>query len=101
MVSGIVGLLGRTLGEDDPDLVSTSPPISGLSAPTLAQLEASLVNIATNARDAMPNGGRLMIATANRHLDADYAAGHAELTPGDYAMIEKTGAIPAPASRPI
>jgi PAS domain S-box-containing protein len=87
MVSGIVGLLGRTLGEDIPISLDLAADIWPVRVDP-AQLEASLVNLATNARDAMPNGGRLMIATANRHLDADYTAGHAELTPGDYAMIE-------------
>jgi PAS domain S-box-containing protein len=87
MVSGIVGLLGRTLGEDIPISLDLAADIWPVRADP-AQIEASLVNLATNARDAMPDGGRLMIATANRHLDADYAAGHDELTPGDYAMIE-------------
>ncbi len=87
MVSGIVGLLGRTLGENIPISLELAPDIWPVRVDP-AQLEASLVNLATNARDAMPDGGRLMIATANRHLDADYAAGHAELTAGDYAMIE-------------
>ena len=48
------------------------------------------MNLATNARDAMPKGGRLLISTGNRHLDADYAAVYAELVPGDYTMIEVT-----------
>ncbi|HEX3882815.1 MAG TPA: PAS domain-containing protein [Stellaceae bacterium] len=87
MVSGIVGLLGRTLGENIPISLELSPDIWPVRADP-AQIEASLVNLATNARDAMPGGGRLMIATANRHLDADYTACHSELAPGDYAMIE-------------
>jgi CheY-like chemotaxis protein len=54
------------------------------------QFETAVTNLATNARDAMPGGGRLTIGTGNRHLDADYAAGHPELSPGDYVMIEVT-----------
>ena len=87
LVTTTVGLLQRTLGERIPiatRLVDDLWPV--LVDP--AQLEASLVNLATNARDAMPRGGQLTIATANRALDGDYAAGHAELVPGDYAMIE-------------
>jgi PAS domain S-box-containing protein len=87
MVSGIAGMLARTLGEDIPISLDLAAEVWPVRADP-AQIEASLVNLATNARDAMPNGGRLIIATANRRLDADYAAGHAELAPGDYAMIE-------------
>jgi PAS domain S-box-containing protein len=56
------------------------------------QLGAALTNLATNARDAMPGGGTLLIATGRRHLDADYVASHAEVTAGDYAVIEVTDA---------
>jgi PAS domain S-box-containing protein len=87
LVSNIVGLLQRTLGEQIPIRVDFAPDLWPVLVDP-AQLESSLVNLATNARDAMPRGGQLMIATANRALDADYASLHAELAPGDYVMIE-------------
>jgi CheY-like chemotaxis protein len=87
MVAGIAGLLGRTLGEHIPISLNLADDIWPVRADP-AQLEAALVNLATNARDAMPGGGRLIIATGNRQLDEDYAATHAELTPGDYVLIE-------------
>ncbi len=87
LVSGITRLLSRTLGEDIEISLDLSPAVWPIVIDP-AQLESSLTNLATNARDAMPNGGRLMVVTTNRCLDADYAAQHTEIVPGGYVMIE-------------
>ena len=87
LVGDTVKLLRRVLGEDVEitfDLADGLWPV--VADP--AQLEAALTNLANNARDAMPSGGRLMLATRNRHLDPDYAAAHPDVAAGDYAMIE-------------
>ncbi len=87
LVGGMMTLLRRLLGED---IEITLDLADGVWTAVVdpAQLEASITNLATNARDAMPRGGRIAIATSNRHLDADYAAAHAGAVPGEYAMIE-------------
>jgi PAS domain S-box-containing protein len=87
LVSGITWLLSRTLGEDIEISLDLSPDVWPVGIDP-AQLESSLTNLATNARDAMPNGGRLMVVTRNRCLDADYAAQHPDVAAGGYVMVE-------------
>jgi len=89
-VNGVVGdveqLLRRTLGEHvelDSMLAADLHPV--LIDP--GQLEQILVNLAVNARDAMPDGGRLQIDTANVAVDAEYAASRPELTPGPHVRL--------------
>lgn len=82
-------LLRRTLGEH----VEIDLKLADRLWPALAdigQVENSLLNLAINARDAMPEGGKLTIETGNVHLDDDYASSNAEVAPGDYVMMAVT-----------
>jgi signal transduction histidine kinase len=64
-------------GADDLWTVETDP----------VQLETAILNLAVNARDAMPAGGKVTIATSNSFLDEDYCREHEELVPGQYVQI--------------
>jgi PAS domain S-box-containing protein len=87
LVANTMQLIARTLGGN---LTIDVRPADGLWPVRVdaAQLESALINIAINARDAMPGGGRLLIETRNACLDADYAAHQSDVAPGDYASIE-------------
>ncbi len=86
VVEGIVPMLRRLLGEHIA-LVTHAPPDLGHVKADASQLEQVIVNLAVNARDAMPEGGKLTIETANVELDGEYAAAHAEVTPGPYVLL--------------
>jgi PAS domain S-box-containing protein len=79
-------LLKPTLGEHiEIESMLEDDAWSALVDPS--QLSAAIVNLAVNARDAMPNGGKLTLETGNVMLDEAYAAGNSEVTPGAYVMI--------------
>ncbi|MBP2297793.1 ATP-binding protein [Azospirillum picis] len=88
LVRGMEDLLTRTLGETIDIEFVTSAGLWAVDADA-NQLENVLLNMAVNARDAMPDGGRLTIETANIHVDDAYAA-EAAITPGQYVMIAVT-----------
>jgi len=87
LVLGMSELLRRSLGETIELEVSTSPALWKVEADP-NQLEAAILNLAVNARDAMRAGGRLRIETSNAHLDESCDGG--ELAPGPYAVVRVT-----------
>ena len=85
-VGGMSDLLRRSLGEH----VQLETVLAGgiwRTHADPAQLENAILNLAVNARDAMPDGGRLTIETANCHLDETYAAHNGDVPPGQYVLI--------------
>lgn len=86
LIGGLEELLDRTLGEAV-DLDVTVTPDLWSATIDQHQFENALVNLAINARDAMPKGGSLKIRTANVTLDEAFAARHEEVTPGDYVKV--------------
>ena len=86
LIVGMADLLVRTLGE-----TIELQTISGAGLWTVevdtTELEACILNLALNARDAMPDGGKLTIETSNAYLDDDYCRHHDGLNPGQYVVI--------------
>ena len=85
LIHGMEDLIARTVG---PEIVVEVVGAAGLWPTKVdpAQLESALLNLAINARDAMPDGGRITIETANKWLD-DRAARERDLRPGQYLSI--------------
>jgi len=89
VVSEMRAMLVRLIGEDVKVVVDPGPKLALLKADR-GQVEQIVMNLAVNARDAMPKGGTLTIATANIELDEDYAATHDGVTPGSYVTLTVT-----------
>jgi len=89
LVVGMDELLRRSLGEHIEIELVTAAGLWFCEVDT-SQMEIALLNLAINARDAMTEGGKLTIETANARLDDDYAAEQADLPPGQYVMLAVT-----------
>ncbi|MFQ5628332.1 MAG: PAS domain S-box protein, partial [bacterium] len=79
-------MLGRLLGEDIVIETVLTPDLWTVKVDP-GQIEQIIINIAVNARDAMPFGGTLTIETANAQFDEEYSRNHAETRPGRYVML--------------
>ncbi|MHB8526218.1 MAG: PAS domain S-box protein [Candidatus Acidiferrales bacterium] len=85
VVSDMESILRRLIGEDI-DLVTVNPADLWRVRADRSQVEQVILNLAVNSRDAMPNGGKVTIETANVELDSSYSR-HAVVEPGEYVMI--------------
>ena len=82
-------LLPRLIGEDIELVIRTDDDLGTVRADA-SQMEQVIMNLAVNARDAMPNGGKLVIETANAELDHGYMASHPLMSPGPYIQLVVT-----------
>ena len=89
VVTGAGKLLRRLIGEDTQVSVVLNPEICGVKA-DYGQIEQIIMNLAVNARDAMPAGGKLTIETSMVVLDEDYADDHSSLQRGAYVLLAVT-----------
>ncbi len=89
VVGGMSELLRRTIGEQLRVETVLAGGLWRVRADP-SEMESAVLNLCVNARDAMPEGGRLTIETSNAHLDDAYAAVHAEVHAGQYVMVSVT-----------
>jgi len=89
IIAGMEQLLRRLIGEDLSLTIALAHDLPTVRADP-GQMEQVVMNLAINARDAMPEGGHLLIETMAVLLDSEYPRQHAELAPGPYAMIAVT-----------
>ena len=86
VVTDLEKMLRRMIGEDIELRVSPQQDLGNIKADPV-QLEQVIMNLAVNARDAMPKGGKLSIETTNVYLDESYAREHVSVLPGNYVML--------------
>jgi len=86
VLSNTQRMLQRLIGEDIQLVLNLSKDTGNMRADP-QHIEQAIVNLAVNARDAMPSGGRITIETANAHLDENYTRTHLGMHPGDFVMI--------------
>jgi PAS domain S-box-containing protein len=86
VVADMRAMIERLIGEDVRVVLSLQPGLPGIMADR-AQVEQVIMNLAVNARDAMPGGGVLTIETASAELDEHYARTHFSVTPGEYIVL--------------
>jgi PAS domain S-box-containing protein len=93
MITELGKMLRRLLGEDI-ELVTVLDPNLGVVTADAGQMQQVVMNLAVNARDAMPDGGKLVIETADVELDAAFAGRNAGIAPGEYVTltVSDTGA---------
>ncbi|HCF58896.1 MAG TPA: hypothetical protein DFS52_13005 [Myxococcales bacterium] len=88
-ITGIESMLRRLLGEDIQILVCLAEDLGSVEADP-GQVEQVIMNLAVNARDAMPRGGKLTIETSNVELDDNYARLHVAVKPGNFVLLSVT-----------
>ena len=88
-VSETARLLGRLIGENIKVVLRLDPQLGRVKADP-SQVDQVLMNLAVNARDAMPHGGALTVETRNAELDETYAREHLGARPGSYVLLEVT-----------
>jgi two-component system cell cycle sensor histidine kinase/response regulator CckA len=89
LVLDIQNMLGRLIGEDVTLAICLDPAVGAIRADA-GHIEQVIMNLVVNARDAMPDGGKLTIETAHRFVEERFAQSHPGLAPGPYAALTVT-----------